>query len=274
MNKRYNVKGLNGVYLGYQSTQTPTLNNYVNELIRDYDFFPMDNQMANTFSFKNASYSNPNKIIGSNTLSNVNSIFAYSEISKKNDIIPGKLYYNKFKFHFNFTESDLGSFKFDTLNNTQTIQVLNGLRIKLYVEIGSTKIPLKLENLQIYRFNNSVSGDTWTVQSNTNSVLPSGSTISSTGTTTGIQLSTGLNNEDCIDMRYGKQIFDTFKKSPNNYTFRVDVSFPDIIKITENNKFNIVIRYFNIGVPGVPSPYNTSESVNLMSNNYTYYERL
>jgi hypothetical protein len=49
----------------------------------------MDNQMANTFSFKNASYSNPNKIIGSNTLSNVNSIFAYSEISKKNDIIPG-----------------------------------------------------------------------------------------------------------------------------------------------------------------------------------------
>jgi hypothetical protein len=75
-------------------------------------------------------------------------------------------------------------------------------------------------------------------------------------------------------MRYGKQIFDTFKKSPNNYTFRVDVSFPDIIKITENNKFNIVIRYFNIGVPGAPSPYNTSESVNLMSNNYTYYERL
>ena len=74
MNKRYNVKGLNGVYLGYQSTDTPTLNNYVNELIRDYDFFPMDNQMANTFSFKNASYSNPNKIIGSNTLSNVNSI--------------------------------------------------------------------------------------------------------------------------------------------------------------------------------------------------------
>ena len=37
-----------------------------------------------------------------------------------------------------------------------------------------------------------------------------------------------------------------------------------------------IIKYYNIGVTtsGVPTLYTTSESVELMSNRYTYYEQI
>jgi hypothetical protein len=273
MNKKYNLKGNNGLYLSYKSPLEPTTSNYDEVLLRDYDFFPMDENMSNSFVFKNARYDNPNKIKGSNSLADASSIFAYSEILKKDDIIPGKLYYNKFKFYFNFDESDLGTFNLQNLTSTQTQQVLNGLRIKLYVEIGNISTPLSLENLQIYRFNAAVSTNTWTAQNNSIDLSPSGGTISTGATKTGIQLTKGLNNEDCIDMRYGT-IFNNYLKSPNGYTFRVDAKFPDVIKVPQNKNYKIIIRYRNIGVSGVTAPYNTSESVNLMANNYIYYERL
>ena len=74
-------------------------------------------------------------------------------------------------------------------------------------------------------------------------------------------------------MRYGTG-FTNYLKSPNGYTFRVDAKFPNITKVPQNKNYKIIIRYHNIGVSGATAPYNTSESVNLMANNYIYYERL
>jgi hypothetical protein len=273
MNKKFNLKDKDGLYLKYESPQTPTVSNYNDVLIRDYEFLPMDNQMVGNFVFKNASYDNPNKIKGGNSLIEANSIFAFSEIFKKDDIIPGNLYYNKFKFYFNFGDSDIGTFNLQNLTSTQTQQILNGLRIKLYVEIGNSTIPLSLENLQIYRFNLAVNADTWTQQSDSADLSPSGGAISAQATKIGIQLTTGLNGEHCIDMRYGSSLYDNYKKSPNGYTFRVDAKFPNVVKVLGSKNYKIIIRYYNIGVTGATSPYNTSESVNLMSNNYVYYER-
>jgi hypothetical protein len=274
MNKKFNLRDKDGLYLKYESPETPTVSNYNNVLIRDYEFLPMDNQMASNFVFKNARYDNPNKIKGGNSLTEASSIFAFSEIFKKDDIIPGNLYYNKFKFYFNFGDSDIGTFNLQNLTSTQTQQILNGLRIKLYVEIGNSTIPLSLENLQIYRFNSLVNEETWTQQRDSIDLSPSGGTISAQATKTGIQLTTGLNSENCIDMRYSSSLYDNYKKSPNGYTFRVDAKFPNVVKVAGSKNYKIIIKYYNIGVTGAISPYNTSESVNLMSNNYVYYQRI
>ena len=65
--------------------------------------------------------------------------------------------------------------------------------------------------------------------------------------------------------------------SSNGYNFRVDVSLPDFDQtVLKTKDYKIIVKYYNIGVnlTDVPDLFKTSESVELMSNNYVYYERI
>ena len=96
----------------------------------------------------------------------------------------------------------------------------------------------------------------------------------------GIQLTTGLNSVDCIDMAYTgtttvNELFNSYNQAPDSYNFRVKASFPDFDQIAKKTKnYKITIKYYNIGVSGAGSTYSNSESVELMSNSFVFYEQL
>jgi hypothetical protein len=267
MSKQFNIKGINGLYLTYQPLITLTTSNYESQLIRDTDFFPKSTKDANLFNFKNARYQETGTIIGSNAVQKSNSVFKYSEISTSTEIIANKMYYNKFKFYFRFYGSTMSGYQLPGLSAANTKKILDRLRVKLYVVIGSNEIPMELSNLEKY----TTSWTPVTIYDTT------GSGEIATYGNYGIQLATGLNSEDCIDMAYTgttqmNTLFNGYLTAPDKYNFRVDVAFPDFDQIATNNKtYKIIVKYFNIGVSGTGT-YATSESVELMSNNFVYYQ--
>jgi hypothetical protein len=266
MSKQFNIKGANGLYLTYKPLITLTTGNYESQLIRDTDFFPKSTKDANLFNFKNARYQETGTIIGSNSQQKSNSIFKYSEISTNTQIIANKIYYNKFKFYFRFYGSTLSGYRLPGLSAANTKKILDRLRVKLYVVIGSNEVPMELSNLEKYT-------TSWTAV--TTSDTTGSDDIAGAGNY-GIQLATGLNSEDCIDMAYTgttqmNTLFNGYLTAPDKYNFRVDASFPDFNQVATNNKnYKIIVKYFNIGVSGTGT-YATSENVELMSNNFTYY---
>ena len=52
MNKKFNLRDKDGLYLKYESSETPTVSNYNNVLIRDYEFLPVYNRTGSNFVFK------------------------------------------------------------------------------------------------------------------------------------------------------------------------------------------------------------------------------
>jgi hypothetical protein len=268
MSKQFNIKGINGLYLSYKPDLTLTTLNYENQLIEDYDFFPTNLAQANLYNFKNARYQESSKLIGSNAKQKSNSIFNYSEIITKDDLVANKMYYNTFKLYFRFFGSTLSKYRLSGLNASTTKKVLDRLRIKIYVTIGSNEIPMELSNLEKY-------AGSWTA-------VTTGDTTganSISGGNYGIQLATGLNSEDCVDMAYTgtttiNTLFNGYLTAPDNYNFRVDASFPDFDQIAKSTKtYKIKIKYLNIGVTGAGTTYSVSESVELMSNAFVFYEQ-
>jgi hypothetical protein len=279
MGKQFNIKGRDGLYLSNQPTTTVTSLNYQNLLIQDYDFFPKSKNDANLFDLKNVRY-NPigNQLYGSNSIAKSNSGLFYSLIFKSGDLIPNKKYCNTFKMYFKFTGSDLGSYIFPGFSGTSATtlssSVLNALRIKVYVQLGANLIQTTLSNLEKVVANGSTS---WTAVTTANDISGGiGSIASGDGLKTGIHLS----SSGRVDMRWAALVNSNplfSNLSTNGYGFRMDVSLPDLEHPAVKTKdYKIIIKYFNIGVTttGVPAPYTTSESVELMSNNYVYYERI
>lgn len=272
MSKQFNIKGVNGLYLTYKPKIVLTNLNYKNQLIEDYDFFPTSTSEANLFDFRNARYQDPGTIIGSNATQKSNSIYKYSEISSKEGLVANKMYYNTFKFYFRFYGSTLNNYRLTGLTAAQTKKILDRLRVEIHAVIGSNTIPLELDNLEKYV------GGSWTPV--TSSDVTGVGSIQNSGNY-GIQLSSdfvsGLGTVDAIHMAYTgttqmNTLFNGYTTAPNNYNFRVDASFPDFDQKANNNKnFKIIVRYFNIKVTGTGT-YATTRAVELMANNYVYYQ--
>ena len=280
MSKQFNIKGQNGLYLSNEVNTTLTALNYKSLLIQDYDFFPQSSKDANLFDLKNVKYDQTlNQFYGSNSISKSNSALTYSYAFKTGDIIPNKKYYNTFKMYFKFTGSSLGGFTFPGFSGTSSVtlsaKVLNALRLKVYIQLGSNLIPATLSNLTKVTASG---GSTFVAVTNSDISGGSGNISQADGTKTGIQLTTGLNSESCIDMRYTTGLSGLFTNiGLNGYSFCMDVSLPDFDQIALKTKdYKIIVKYYNIGVTGtgVPTTFTTSESVELMSNNYIYYERI
>jgi hypothetical protein len=278
MSKQFNITGLNGVYLTHKPTETVTSINYKDQLIRDYDFYPNTKSEANSFILKNVIYDDKNlrdfngarfnAFAGSNSITKSNSTIRYSEIHRKNHLIPNQVYYNSFKFYFRFYGSDLGTFTRSGWTSTQTKNFYNRLRVKLYAQLGSKLVSLNLDNLQYHvegsePYLGSITGDT--KYSVTNKA--------------GIRLTTGENGEDCIDMGYSgatyMELFDSYQFSPNGYNFGVNVKLPDFEQTAEKTKdYKIIVKYYNIAVTDAPSlglPYTASETIEHMSDVFTYF---
>jgi len=276
MKKQFNISGLNGYYLSFVPTGTVDSSNYLTKLIKHTDFFPKTTNESLSFVFKNASYSDPGVILGSNRASG-NSSFKYTEITKPNELTLNKMYYNTFTFNFKFTGSSLGGYTPDSsvISYENYGKHLNRLRVKLYVQLGANLIPLSLADLYFW---NSLSSS-WTY-------VGTGTTRFSTGLTQGFKLNTGLNGEPCIDLCYGTgstggvdggyaKYSDYFNDAfgPNGYNFKVTASLPDFSSVATNSKdYKLIIKYYNIAVTGTTYPYNTSESIELMSNTYLWYQ--
>jgi hypothetical protein len=276
MEKQFNISGLNGYYISYVPTGTVDNTSYLTELIQDNDFFPKSTNDSLSFIFKNAAYSD-GVIIGSNRATG-NSTLTHSEIIKPNELILNKTYYNTFTFYFSFRGSSLFGYTPDStvISGANYSKHLNRLRIKLYVELGATLIPLTLTDL--YFWSSFISAYNWMyVGDNTDRF--------STGLTQGFKLNTGLNNESCIDLCYGTgstggvdtgydYYSDYFNDmAENGYNFKVTASLPNFTGTTKNNKdYKLVVKYYNIGVTGTTYPYDTSESMELMSNTYLWYQ--
>ena len=283
MGKQFNISGKNGLYLSNETTVSLTTDvndpstYYKNFLIEDYDFFPKNQTTANLFELKNTKYqSKNNSLYGSNAISKSNSALTYSSIYKQNELIANKKYYNTFKFYFKFTGADLGAYTFPGFSGTSAVtlteRVLKGLRIKIYIQLGANFIPVTFTNLQKIIANQ---GSAWL---NISGSDKTGTIASSDGSKVGIELTTGLNSESCIDMRYTTGLSGLFTNiGQNGYSFRVDAALPNFDQVALKNKdYRIIVKYYNIGVSqtGVPVTYQTSESVELMSNNYTYYQQI
>jgi hypothetical protein len=272
MSKQFNIKGINGLYLSYKPQIDLTTLNYKNQLIEDYDFFPTNTSEANLFDFKNAKYQDSNKIIGSNATQKSNSVYKYSEMSSKEALVANKMYYNTFKFYFRFFGSTMSNYKLSGLTAAQTKRILDRLRVEVHVVIGSNTIPMELSNLEKY------SGGSWTAVTTSDTA---GAYSSIANGDYGIELSsdfvTGLGSVDAIHMAYTgttqmNTLFNGYTSAPDGYNFRVDASFPDFAQIANNNKnYKIIVRYYNIGVTGTGT-YATTRAVELMANNYVYYE--
>ena len=280
MGKQFNIKGQNGLYLSNQPTAMVTLLNYRDLLIQDYDFFPKNKKDANLFDLKNVRY-NPigNQLYGSNSIAKSNSNLTYSYIFKSGNLIPNKKYINTFKMYFNFKGSDLGTYAYPGFTGANpallTSQVFNALRVRVYVQLGANLILATLTNLQKVVSNNALasSSSSWTAVTSSDRT---GTISNTTAGNTGIELS-----RTAINMRWSTS--NIFKNvSTNGYGFRMDVALSfnteedALISALKTKDYKIIVKYFNLGVTttGVPSPYNTEESVELMSNNYIYYQRV
>jgi hypothetical protein len=269
MNKQFNLQGINGLYLSYKPQVSLTTINYKDYLMQDFDFFPESDGAAKLYNFKNSQYKDTGKILGSNSTRKANSSLKYSEISVKDALIANKIYYNSFKFYFRFAGSGIENYKLSGLTSVQTKKILDRLRLKLYVYLGVNLISMELTDLEKF------DGSSW-VAVDSSDVTGSGD-IEGAGDY-GIQLTTGNNGEDCIDMAFGditmvKTLFDGYLTAPENYNFRVTASFPDFEQTPKNSKnYKIIVKYFNIGVAGTGGIYSVSEQVELMSDNYSYYE--
>ncbi len=275
MSKQFNLKGINGLYLANKPQVTLNISNYLDNLIGDTDFFPNTVAKSNLYEFKNSRYEDPERFYGSNSKQKANSVYTYSEITKKNELIANKMYYNTFKFYFRYYGTTLNKYNIPGLTAAQTYDILNRLRIKLYVTIGSNQIPMELTNLEKYAALTS----TWTPVTTADT---SGSDNISAGDY-GIQLATGLNSEDCIDMAYPTNLlprsffdlFNGYSTAPDGYNFRVDASFPDFNQMSKSGKtYKITVKYLNIGVSGTGPTYSTSESFDMMSDAFVFYEQV
>ena len=276
MGKQFNIKGVNGLYLSNKPTVDLNSGNYADYLIEDYDFFPKTKKEINLYELKNVKFDDTlNVLYGSNSIAKSNSTLTYSQIYKPLAIIPNKTYYNTFTMYFNFGGSSIGSdfvsYGFSgTGAATNSANVLKGLRVKVFIQLGSNLIPAQLNALKKVSTNGSSSFVTVTASDRT------GTISSSAGTNTGIQLTTGLNSQDCIDMRWSSSTIFT-NKSTNGYGFSVDVALPDFSqKSIKTKDYKIIVKYYNIGIiptsPNViPSIYQTSESTEFMSSNVVYY---
>jgi len=278
MSKQFNITGLNGIYLTYKPTNTVTSINYTDQLIRDYDFYPNTKSEANSFILKNVIFDEKNlndfngvkfkAFAGSNSITKSNSTIRYSEIHKKNHLIPNQVYYNSFRFYFRFYGSDLGTYTRSGWTATQTKNFYNRLRVKLYAQLGSKVVPLNLDTLQFYSAGSAPSLGNIT-----------GDTYYSVTNKAGIRLTTGVNGEDCIDMGYSgttyTQLFDGYQYAPGGYNFMVNVKLPDFEQTAEKTKdYKIIVKYYNIAVTDAPSlglPYTESETIEHMSDVFTYY---
>lgn len=273
MSKQFNIKGISGLYLSYKPEITLTDLNYRELLLENYDFFPNGTSQYNLYDLKNAKYENPSKLIGSNSTQKSNSLFKYSEIKIKNELIANKIYYNTFKFYFRFYGSTLNNYFLPGLSSSVTKKLLNRLRVEVFVDIGSNSIPMELSNLEKY------DGSTWTAVTSGDTV---GSFSSIEDGNYGIELSndfvTDTGTVDGIHMAYTgttqmDTLFNGYKTAPDGYNFRVDAAFPDFEQISNNGKdYKITVKYFNIGVP-TTGIYATTRAVELMSNTFVIYKR-
>jgi hypothetical protein len=269
MSKQYNLKDINGLYLRNTPQTILDENNFSEELITDEEFFPDNKSKVSLFSFKNSSYKNPGQIIGSNAQRRSNSDLKRSEIVTDDRLVYGFNYYNKFKLNFRFYGSTISNYKLPGLNTSQTLRILNKLRVKIYVSLGTNLIPMRLSDLEKY-----VGGEWVPV---TELDLSGGVSIENDDAV-GIQLTTGVNDEPCIDLRYPttgalKTLFESYNDNPNGYNFRMTCDFDNFeYKAKGTKKYCIVIKYFNIKVSGTGVLYSTSENVELMSTSYSYIQ--
>ncbi len=270
MSKQYNIKGDNGLYLVYKPSETINLSNYQTLLIEEYGFFPTTEVKSNSFNLINTKFSLPDKFIGSNRLTD--STIINSQIKKSGVIIPGEVYYTKFKFYFRFYGGDFGTYIMPPLTTTgDTQSFLKRLRVKIYTEIGGTLTQLTLSNLEKYDRNTSA----WVA---TSAADYSGEITSSatdppysysTSDFTGIRLA-----DSNIDLGYQQvtTLFEEWSYSHNGYNFRLDVNMPNFTtKASKTRDYKIIVKYYNIGIATILSePYRSGETIELASKEFIY----
>jgi hypothetical protein len=184
--------------------------------------------------------------------------------------------------YFNFKGSDLGTYAYPGFTGANpallTSQVFNALRVRVYVQLGANLILATLTNLQKVVSNNALasSSSSWTAVTSSDRT---GTISNTTAGNTGIERARTF-----IDMRWSTS--NIFKNvSTNGYGFRMDVALSfnaeedALISALKTKDYKIIVKYFNLGVTSatesdVPLQYRTSESVELMSNNYIYYQKI
>jgi len=277
MDKRYNIKNIGALNLGYKYPDDLEINldNYKDHLFEDYDFFPNKPRIEKTV-YKNSrfnvvNYNEKNNgtittykqsgIFGTNNKSQRTSEINYSEFSKLDSLNLTQEYFNDFIFYFNF---------YDARNITLNNKELSQLRVKLFISLGNNLIQLTLSDLEYYNLTLSTITDIW---SDTNFESANGLPEFNT-TDGGITLAVGNTYNsptgDSIVLQsfgagYLNELLDKNRYSPNGYTFRVRVHTPINLKNKSigNLDYKLIVKYFDL-----------SGTIERMSETLTIYQEI
>ena len=226
--KQFGVYGIYGLYLKSCYDVEINENNYSDVLIENFDFYPTTVQDANGFVLTNVNYDrNLNSFTGSNAAPrSTSSTVLYSEIYKKNQLIPNEIYYNKFTLYFRFYGADFGDYR------SETDYDIDKLRVRAYAQLGSNLVQMNLSDLEYFN------GSDW---------IPVDEKDYDNGY--GIILETGT-TDNFLDLGYNdtfNYLFDNYKDAPNEYNFRMNVKVSNFVtKSTKTKDFKIIFKYFGI----------------------------
>lgn len=260
MDKRYNIKNVGALNLGYKSPDNLTINlsNYSDHLLQDYDFFPnkfrADGVVYKNTKFTQTVYNEKNNnvittyeqkgIFGTNNKSQKDNVINYSEFIKLNSLNLTQEYFNNLFFYFNF---------YDPINITITNKELSQLRVKLFISLGNNVVPLTLTDLEYYDLTLSTNSDVWsTTHFESAFGLPAFNT-----TDGGISLASGntynATTGDSIVLQsfgagYLNDLLSKNRYSPNGYTFRLKAHTPTGVKpkAIGNIDYKLIIKYFDL----------------------------
>lgn len=246
MSRRYNIKGLNGLYLGYKTDEVLTLFNYKTYLFEDYDFFPTGKHVKN-LEFLNSNFVS-NNFIGSNSKAKSNTEKKYSEITIKESLSPTQKYINEFYLHFRF----YGGENLATTNGVPT-DTLRRLRVQVKIAFGSTIVGTLFNDLTYYI------NDDSTINMDPDSANVIDENVATTKDGIAIRnwdnFTVNQEEGDTIYLsfnhsksNYGgyKSFFETYKNTTSGYNFRVKCFTPiDLAKAVGNNDYKIIVNYFN-----------------------------
>lgn len=252
MAKRFNLKGVDGLYLSNHQSNVTSVN-YKELLIENYDFYPTDESPDKDFVLKNAGYE-LNALIGSNSSVKANSSLLYSEITKKRSMVINEIYHMKFEFYFRFYDGFVGS-----VTNVAS----NRLRFKIFAEFGGgNRVQLKLENLRGWQANTQTYTTTPLTALNGKAVLGN----------TGADYYVDLNyNQTSPNSTNPTTFFQAFNSAPNRHNMVLTASLNQssiITKAKGNSDFKLIVKYY------VPTTLLGTTFVEMMSAPIITYQSI
>jgi len=267
--RQFNLNGLNGLYLRTEYPLTITLN----DLIRNFDLFPIDNLDLNKYQLINSKIQKKTLttdlgFVGSNAKTKSTNNVNYSKIIKKDELVLGENYHVSFEYYFRF----VGGKNLD-YNPTGTSENLN---FSIYVMLGSNKLKMTLSDLQQYRTTGATSQFTSDIIFRRlddfgvfgSSLLPQAQLVYLTSGDTQVNINYSKKEYTARDggSRYVFNIvddFDSYNNSPNGYNFKVKASLDLSEFFTQNrclnNKdFTILVEYSKLANKFIHNDYVTT----------------